>query len=271
MKVNTFVQAIFFYALSAAIYIIISNRVEHLPAEGVEHYKLMGCILFTYGMAVVFARWSNLPLTAIGISPASNTLTKFVLAFVLGLLLPVIQFAVLYIVGAYPVELNARFNEAAVLSPLMACLLVAGREELAFRSFALFSLNKSYGSLVAIAIVTVLFMFERMLSGVTSLAACIGTALSGVLLGMLAIRTKGIAFPMGLHAAWNFGQWALGLEDEPGLFAATIDSEKEEWVNMVEWVSFSIAMVFGIAATAVYSRNVRFDQSASADRETPSR
>ncbi len=241
------------------------------PAEGLEHYKLMGCILFTYGMAVVFARLGGLPLSAIGISPASNTVTRFVLAFVLGLLLPVIQFAVLYVAGGYPVELNARFNETAILSPLMACLLVAGREELAFRSFALFSLNESYGSLVAVAIVTVLFMLERMLSGVTSFTACIGTGLSGVLLGMLAIHTKGIAFPMGLHAAWNFGQWALGLKDEPGLFVATIDSGKEEWVNMVEWVSFSIAMVFGIAATAIYNRNMRFNQSASVDQETPSR
>lgn len=271
MKTNMLVQAIFFYALSAVIYIVISNRVQQFPAEGLEHYKLMGCILFTYGMAVVFARWSGLSLSDIGISPSSGTLAKFVLAFFLGLLLPVIQFAVLYVAGGYQVELNTRFNETAVLSPLMVYLLVAGREELAFRSFGLFGLNKSYGSLPAIVIVTVLFVLERMLSGATSLAACIGTGLSGVLLAMLAIRTKGIAFPVGLHAAWNFGQWALGFKDEPGLFVGTIDSEKEEWVNMAEWVSFSIAMVFGIAAAVVYHRNVRLNQSASMDRETPSR
>ena len=34
---------------------------------------------------------------------------------------------------------------------------------------------------------------------------------------------KGIAFPVGLHAAWNFGQWIFGFKNVPGIWEAIVE------------------------------------------------
>ena len=39
-----------------------------------------------------------------------------------------------------------------------------------------------------------------------------------LLFGTAAIASRGLAVPIGLHAAWNFGSWTLGDKGGPGLW-----------------------------------------------------
>jgi hypothetical protein len=37
-----------------------------------------------------------------------------------------------------------------------------------------------------------------------------------MLFGMAVLASRGLAFPIGVHAAWNAGSWLLGMKDEAG-------------------------------------------------------
>lgn len=63
--------------------------------------------------------------------------------------------------------------------------------------------------------------------------------------------------PIGMHAAWNFGQWALGEKDVPGLWRAVAQSGFESKMERANSISYIVVIV---AVTLVfwrwYSRNV---------------
>jgi membrane protease YdiL (CAAX protease family) len=51
------------------------------------------------------------------------------------------------------------------------------------------------------------FAVEHVVGGMRWLHAILGAGIGSLLLGMAALATRGLAMPISLHAAWNFGQW----------------------------------------------------------------
>jgi len=186
-----------------------SFLVKSLPTNWSQHIMLAASVLLTLVMTLLFARWAGLSLLEVGAAPDRGSLRKFLVAFMLGLFLPVVQWAVVLSAGGYHVQWNDGIGLSDVFFNLALYTLIAWREELAFRGFPLFSLNKRNGFLPAISIVTFIFILEHVAGGMSFWAACIGSGAGGVLFGILAIKTKGIAFPMGVHAHGTSanGQW----------------------------------------------------------------
>ena len=99
---------------------------------------------------------------------------------------------------------------------------------MAFRGYALWNSNYAIGPWKALLIVTFIFILEHIAGGMTAGQAIAGAGAGALLFGIAALRTKGLALPIGLHAAWNFGQWLLGFKDEPGLWHAIIQKGFEK-------------------------------------------
>src|SRR5205814_5127242 len=59
---------------------------------------------------------------------------------------------------------------------------------------------------------------EHVAGGSTWLHAFFGAGVGSLLFGMAALATRGLALPIGLHAAWNFGDWVHGGKDSIGLW-----------------------------------------------------
>jgi hypothetical protein len=133
---------------------------------------------------------------------------------------------------------------------LLTYIALACREELAFHGYALRRLEQPFGLWAAQFIIAVVFAAEHVLGGVTWIHAFSGAAVGSLLFGMAALATRGLAVPIGMHAAWNFGQWILGEKDSPGLWKQVADPGFTGRVQLD--ISLCYIVVFLLATAAFY-------------------
>lgn len=153
-------------------------------------------------------------------------------------------------------------NRAITLSPsisfftiifyLALYILVAIREELPFRGYPLFSLNHRLGLWAAQIIVLIIFSLEHVAGGMTWFQAFLGAGTRAFLFGFAALKTNGIALPIGLHAAWNFGQWCLGFKKETGLFHSIMEKGFENVVERNGWISYLVIRTVAVVIFYFY-------------------
>jgi membrane protease YdiL (CAAX protease family) len=111
---------------------------------------------------------------------------------------------------------------------LLTYIAVSCREELGFRGYPLFRLKGFFGVWGAQIIVALVFAVEHMAGGWPLLRAILGAGVGSLMFGMAAIATRGLAVPIGLHAAWNFGDWILGGKGTPGLWQVVVEEGQQQ-------------------------------------------
>jgi membrane protease YdiL (CAAX protease family) len=137
---------------------------------------------------------------------------------------------------------------------LIAYLALASREELAFHGYPLRRLERSFGMGGAQLIVALVFALEHMVGGWPWTRALFGAGVGSLLFGMAAIATRGLAVPIGLHAAWNFGQSMMGLYGEPAIWRAVVDKGQEQYIEHVRTISYLAVMGSATLAFWVWKR-----------------
>jgi membrane protease YdiL (CAAX protease family) len=160
--------------------------------------------------------WTQLSACGIGID--GGTPLRLGVGAVLGLLLLAPVLMVLATVeGVYWVR-TPQVNPVTIGAALVSYLLLACMEEVGFRSYPLLGLKRVLGLWTAQSIVAVAFIAYHVLNGQAWVSAVVGTGLGSLLFGMAAVASRGLALPIGLHAMWNFGSWALGDKGGPGVW-----------------------------------------------------
>ena len=138
-------------------------------------------------------------------------------------------------------------------------------EEIGFRGYALHRLIESVGVWPALTITTVAFGLSHLLYGWDMQTITLGVFPCGLVWGMSAIATRGLAVPIGLHAAWNFASWTAGSRAETGLLRMIVADDALESSRAVGTASY---LVISGALTAtfwlVYRRNQRLAAAAPA-------
>jgi membrane protease YdiL (CAAX protease family) len=118
-----------------------------------------------------------------------------------------------------------------------ACLGVAGSmasvavtEELVFRGVVHRVLEERAGSVVAIAVSSLVFGLTHLLNGNATLLGTLAIAIEGgAMLAVAYTVTRSLWLPIGLHFAWNFTQGGVfgtavsGAESEPGLLRTVLN------------------------------------------------
>jgi hypothetical protein len=95
---------------------------------------------------------------------------------------------------------------------------LAAGEELGFRGYPFHRLRDRFGVVIAQIIVALAFAVYHLLQGWPLVNALIGTTAGSVLFGLATLVSGGLAFPIGVHAAWNIGSWAIGTKAEGGVW-----------------------------------------------------
>ncbi|WP_242583961.1 CPBP family intramembrane glutamic endopeptidase [Amycolatopsis sp. 195334CR] len=129
------------------------------------------------------------------------------------------------------------FTDADVASgSFWACLGVAGSmasvavtEELLFRGVVHRFLEQRIGSVIAIAVSSLIFGLTHLLNGNATLWGTLAIAVEGgALLAIAYTATRSLWLPIGLHFAWNFtesgvfGTAVSGADSEPGLLRTVL-------------------------------------------------
>ena len=138
-------------------------------------------------------------------------------------------------------------------------------EEIGFRGFALHRLIESVGVTASLIITTVAFGLSHLLYGWDLQTIALGVFPGGLVWGMSAIATRGLAVPIGLHAAWNFASWTVGSRAETGPLRMIVADGAQESSRAVGTVSY-IAVSGALTAIfwLVYRRNQRLAATAPA-------
>jgi hypothetical protein len=198
----------------------------------------------------LFLRWDKLRFRDVGAAPDRQSAVRVLAGFAIGLLLVALQTCFVMLAGHVHWVRTPSVGVAAVGTALLGYVALACREEFAFRGYPLRRLESCFGVWIAQIVVAVVFAMEHVAGGSTWVNAMTGAFVGSLLFGMAALAMRGLAVPIGLHAAWNFGQWTLGEKEIAGLWRPVVEQGYKQHVDHMGVLGYLV--VFGLAIVAFY-------------------
>jgi uncharacterized protein len=247
--------SVLLFCLSCAVILAVSSGYTKKLSEPWSTIIPASCsVVGALGFTLLFARWERLKLSNTGVVPGKRSALHFAAGFIIGLFLVVLQISLLLIASHIQLFRTTGINMGAILISLIIYLLLAVREELAFRGYPLRSLNRTIGLWGAQIIIALVFAAEHVIGGMSWWQALLGAGTGSILFGMAAITTKGLAAPIGLHAAWNFGQWIFGFKEGAGIWHAVVDKGYNFRVELAGMITYLLVIGSAIVAFYYYGR-----------------
>jgi CAAX protease family protein len=152
-------------------------------------------------------------LASLGLVPSRDRIRELAIGFAVGVLLFVILALVRGAFSGVTWTFGGLQATLPVLASLLIALLLLLPEELLFRGYAFQRLIQAVGVWPGILISAILFgLYHLAGSGMWGIGAFFRVAmpaLGGVVFGWLAVRTRGLALPIGLHLGGNWVQAAV--------------------------------------------------------------
>jgi membrane protease YdiL (CAAX protease family) len=244
---------VLFFVCSCAVVLAATARAAANFRQGWREFAIgtfasVGAFVLT----MFFVRWDKLHLEDVGASFARRSLARLALGFLGGLLLVSLwAFVVLVSVHGRWIRAPGVDLHAAAVA-LAGYLALACREELAFRGYPLRRMEMLFRLWVAQIFVALIFAAEHKLGGSGWTDALLGSGVGSLLFGMAAIATRGLGVPIGVHAAWNFGQWFLGMKAEPGFLKVVAIHSDEKSAHLISTIAYITIM--GLATVAFWLR-----------------
>lgn len=136
-------------------------------------------------------------------------------------------------------------------------LIQVGAEEIFFRGWLQGVLVDGWGAVVGIGVTALSFAALHLMGGAMHPVSFVNLALGGVLFGVLAWRSGGIAGALGAHFAWNWSEaMVVGLFPNPGIgsFGSLVDLELAGsgwWGGSEEGLNASLGMTAVLLALLV--------------------
>jgi membrane protease YdiL (CAAX protease family) len=211
-----------------------------------ELYLGLGTAIATLLLSLAFVRWDRISVSDVGLLPDRGSWLRLLCGFVIGLVL-VAAWALGSASTGYVRWVRGPGTGASAAGvALLAYLALACREELAFHGYPLRRLQDPLGVSGAQLFVAVIFALEHRLGGYDWPHAIFGPGVGSLLFGMAAIATRGLAVPIGIHSAWNCGQWMLGLRGHPAVWEVVVEENRS---TQAEFATMAIYVVLLAGAT----------------------
>lgn len=248
----TLARVIFFYACTVVVLISTSALTKNMSARIADHLSIFFSTILTFLLVLIFTRWEKLNLNDVGIIPGKKSASRFSIGFGIGLLMAIMQVMIALSFGHFHLNLVPEITMAEIFLLLLLYILAGSREELVFRSYSLRSLSYSLTPFLALVIITAIFIIEHLVAGMTWQNAIIGTGTGAILFGLAALKTKGLALPLGLHIAFNFGNWALGFKGRPGIWEVIVEKGYDAHVNNIGMAAYLFVMGLAIIGVCIF-------------------
>ena len=120
---------------------------------------------------------------------------------------------------------------------------LALREKFAFRGYPLRRLESAWGTWVALLLIAVVFTLEHTAGGWSWSRSLLGPPAGALLFGMAALSTRGIVVPLGIHTAFNFGQWFMGQKEIAGVLRPVVDAGFDHQADALGYAGYLVGML----------------------------
>lgn len=127
--------------------------------------------------------------------------------------------------------------------------------ESGFRAYPLHRLEPVLGLWGAQGVVAVVSGLGHYLQGWPSLAAFFGTGLGSLVFGMAAIASRGLALPIGRHAAGNPTDWMLGGKGPTGEGKVVLAEDAQGRSRFVGTLGYCGVMMAATAGFSLWHRH----------------
>jgi membrane protease YdiL (CAAX protease family) len=190
-----------------------------------------------------------------------SSLKRFSVGFLLGVASYGVHVAIVTTFGG-PIRFEWAPGVGAMAAAIyfVRFLSTSCMEELGFRGYALRRLAARMGVWPAVCLTAVAFGLSHLAYGWDMRTIALGVVPGGLLWGMSAVATRGLAVPIGLHAAWNFAGWSAGARAETGLLQMTVGEDIQARIQVVGTASY--LLIFGSLTVAFWFLHRRRVQRA---------
>jgi membrane protease YdiL (CAAX protease family) len=119
-------------------------------------------------------------------------------------------------------------------------------EEIAFRGYPMRRLLPALGTWPTLFSTSVIFAAYHMVLGWGLFQALVGTGAGSVLFGMALLASRrGLAFPIGVHAGWDFVTWCFGVSGA-GIWKLSFSDVARGRVQTLGMCSYLICIAIGV-------------------------
>jgi membrane protease YdiL (CAAX protease family) len=216
--------------------------------------------LAVFEVTRLFLRRERRATESVGIQWQSASLARFGLGALIGFAFYGLHLLVVTLLGGVRFERVAGTGAGMVALAAATYVALSAMEELGYRGYALRSLVPAFGFWPGQLIVALAFAANHVLFGWSWQAALTGVLAGGLVFGMAALASGGLAVPIGLHAAWNAAAWAIGDKGLPGLWQAGVAEGAVDRASRIGTVSyFAVHGLMIVVLLIWYSRKRRVD------------
>jgi membrane protease YdiL (CAAX protease family) len=170
----------------------------------------IAAVLTTY----LFLQFDKKTFTDIGLKFEKTSLKNFLSGILAGIvLMGILSFSVIFF-SDFKVETNSNSNMLNFLFLTLPLIPLAFMEEVGFRAYPLVILKDKTGIRNSIIITSILFALYHVANGWTIQNSFLGAGVWGIIYGLAAIYSNGIAMPTGMHYAANLTTAAFGISND---------------------------------------------------------
>ena len=214
VKLHVVLKSILFCIVFTGLLVVFSFLKAFIPVKYERFaYAAIGtgvAFLTTY----LFLCYDKKSFSAIGLNIENSTIIKFIVGILTGIfLMGLMVLAVIYF-SNFRIELNNNSNFINFLFWTSPLIFLSLMEEIGFRAYPLVLLKKKLGLRSSILITSILFALYHIANGWTFVGSFLGPGTCGIIFGLAAIYSKGIAMPIGIHYAFNLTSSAFGISNQ---------------------------------------------------------
>ena len=257
-KTNSILKAILFCVAFTILFILFSFSKNFLPSqfERLGHGILgtVAALLTT----LIFLKVDKASFADIGLVWERKTIVRFLAGMLTGIvIMGALAAGVLYF-SDVTVEGNVAGNVGSFLLMTLPLIPLALMEELGFRAYPLQMVQNKVGIRLAIIITSILFALYHIVNGWTIVSSFLGPAIWGMVFGLAAVYSNGIAMPTGLHYAANLTTAAFATNaDSNSLWVVTPSPDATTKTSGINWSTILPALallIFAIACLELYMK-----------------
>ncbi len=255
------IKAILFCLVFTLLLVLFSFSKSLLPSyyERIAHGIIGTAAAFV--TTVLFLKFDKKQFSDIGLTFERNTVKKFFVGVITGVLIMGLLAASVVHFSNVEVDVNPNSNLLHFLLVTAPLLPLAFMEELAFRSYPLEILKDKAGLRLSLIITSILFALYHIANGWTIASSFYGPAVWGLVFGLAAIYSRGIAMPTGIHYAANLTTASLGSKNTTGNIwivrqpdSPSLNDGGTDWLTILP--SFAL-LLFAIICIEVYIRRTK--------------
>lgn len=257
-QVKYIIKAVLFCGVFVLLFMAFSFAKNFIP-NNFERlaYGLIGT-LAAFLTTVLFLRIDKKKLQSTGLKFEKKTIGRFLVGVVIGIVLMGLLASCVMFYLHEKIAINPNSNFFHFLLSTLPLFPLAYMEELGFRAYPLVTMQDKIGVRSSIIITSILFALYHIANGWSVATSFYGPGIWGLVFGLAAVYSNGIAMPTGIHYAVNLTTSAFGVAGNTvSIWTVEQASGADAKAGSIDWANLLPAfglLVFAIICLELYMR-----------------